>query len=33
MLANGATGIVVEHRDRILMWFGTEDRTVIPETI
>jgi hypothetical protein len=33
LLAKGATGIVVEHRDRILMWLGTEDRTEIPETI
>ncbi|WP_427136660.1 hypothetical protein [Pseudarthrobacter sp. S9] len=31
LLANGATGMVAEHRDRVLMWLGT-DRTV-PETI
>jgi hypothetical protein len=32
LFANGATGIVCEHQDRILMWLGTE-QTVIPESI
>lgn len=32
LITKGATGMVVEHRDRILMWLGT-DRAVIPQTI
>lgn len=32
LFANGATGIACEHRDRVLMWLGTE-QTVIPESI
>lgn len=30
---NGASGIVVEFDDRLLMWLGTTDRTRLPETI
>jgi hypothetical protein len=32
LLADGASGIVCEHRDRILMWLGTE-HAVIPRSI
>lgn len=33
LLARGATGIAVDHRDRVLMWLGAEDRDVLPATI
>lgn len=33
LLAKGATGIAVDHRDRILMWLGAEDRGVTPIAI
>jgi hypothetical protein len=33
LLAKGATGIAVDHRDRVLMWLGAEDRAVIPASI
>ena len=33
LFAEGATGIAVDHHDRVLMWLGAEDRTVIPATI
>ena len=33
LLAKGATGIAVDHRDRVLMWLGAEDRAVIPAAI
>lgn len=32
LVANGVAGVAVEHRDRVLMWLGT-DRAEIPETI
>lgn len=32
LFAKGATGTVVEHRDRVLMWLGTEGATV-PDAI
>jgi hypothetical protein len=33
LLAKGATGIAVDHQDRVLMWLGAEDRAVVPATI
>ncbi|WP_157365228.1 hypothetical protein [Arthrobacter sp. QXT-31] len=33
LFAKGAAGVAVDHRDRVLMWLGAEDRTVIPATI
>lgn len=32
LFAKGATGVVVEHRDRVLMWLGTEG-AVVPDAI
>jgi hypothetical protein len=32
LLANGATGIVCEYHDRVVMWLGTE-RAVMPQSI